>query len=281
MFSLGRFRLDLISDGFFETDADTFIKECLKQQTPAHLKARSKPRFRVGFNSLLIRGNGHTVVVDPGTGDKPRAEKIVQYRLEWPRRFLHELKALGVAPETVDTVILSHLHWDHAGASTQIGKNGEIIPTFSKAQYYVQSSELDAARMAVRSNDDSYCAEDFEPLSILNRLNTVGPEAEIVPGISVQWVGGHCAGLQIIKIESEQRRAIYLSDLVPTTAQLPLDCAMTYDEDIPRLRDAKETVLAEAADHEDLLLFVHAPRNRAGYLRRYPGGGPRFESVEI
>jgi hypothetical protein len=87
--------------------------------------------------------------------------------------------------------------------------------------------------------------------------------------------------LQIVYVESEDRRAVFLSDLVPTTAQLPLDCVLSYDEDVPQLRAAKEAVLSEARERGDLLFFVHAPRVRAGYLKTQADGTAVFESIEV
>ena len=279
MVHVGRFRLDLISDGFFEDDADTFVHLRADGQPPP--RTRGKPRIKVGFNSLLIRGDGKTVVVDPGTGDKPRPDKVKQYRMEWPRRFFPSLATLNVPLESVDAVILTHLHWDHAGAATRQAEHGALVPTFPRARCYVQALELEAAREAVRRGDDGYDPGDFEPLVEHNCLHTVSGASEILPGVMVRWTGGHCRGLQIVYIASESRRAVFLSDLVPTTAQLPPDCVLSYDEDVPQLRAAKEAVLSEARERGDLLLFVHAPRVRAGYLKLQAGGTVAFESIAI
>jgi glyoxylase-like metal-dependent hydrolase (beta-lactamase superfamily II) len=275
MLQLGRFRLDLISDGLFDDDADTFV------QLGKVRKAVSRRRIRVGFNALLIRDDQNTVVVDPGTGDKPRPDKVKQYRMEWPRRFFPSLAALNVPLDAVNAVILTHLHWDHAGAATRQAEDQRLVPAFPHAQYYVQALELEAVRDAVKRGDESYDPGDFEPLSEHGCLHTMTGESEILPGITVRWTGGHCRGLQIVCVESEGRRAVFLSDLVPTTAQLPLDCVLSYDEDTVQLRAAKEAVLSEALRRRDLLLFVHAPRVRAGYLRSRADGAAAFESLDV
>jgi glyoxylase-like metal-dependent hydrolase (beta-lactamase superfamily II) len=281
MVQLGRFRLDLISDGFFEDDADAFVQPCTERDASPRVRARVKRRIKVGFNSLLIRGGGSTVIVDPGTGDKPRPDKVAQYRMEWPRRTLPALKQLNVPVESVDAVILTHLHWDHAGAATRLTEGRDAVPAFPRAQYYVQELELEAAREAVRRGDASYCPNDFEPLIESGCLQTVTGQREILPGITVRWTGGHCRGLQIVYMESDGRRAVFLSDLIPAAAQLPLDCFLSYDEDVPQLRAAKEAVLSEARQRGDLLLFVHAPRNRAGYLKSRADGSSVFESIRV
>ncbi len=275
MFQLGDFRLDLINDGLFELKADNFAR------VGATKAPHVKRRVRVAFNSLLIRGCGHIIIVDPGTGDKPHTQQVRDYHMEWPRKFFPALRELGVRPEDVDTVILTHLHWDHCGGSTGLDAAGKPVPVFLNAKYYVQRRELEAARSAVAAGDDSFLADDFEPLAVSHRLQLVEGDADILPGISVEWTGGHSAGHQIVTLDGGGQRAIYLSDLVPTIAQIPFDSIMSYDANVNELLSAKERVLMMAAEREDLLLFVHAPRQRAAYLRRQPDGGFALENVTL
>ncbi|HEY3294886.1 MAG TPA: MBL fold metallo-hydrolase [bacterium] len=283
MIELGPFRLDLISDGYFEDEADTFVRRCAEIHSAPRLNVRSKSRVRVGFNSLLIRGNGRTVVVDPGTGDKPRPDKVSAYTLQWPRQFFPALASLKVRPEDVDLVILTHLHWDHAGACTRLDAHADIVPSFPNARYVVQEREVTAARQDIAAGDlGSYMPDDFEPLLGMGRLELLNGDAHLLPGISVRWVNGHCAGLQTVQIaEAGSAGAIYLSDLIPTSAQIPLDCYLSYDHDIAHLTAEKERALAEAARRRDLLLFVHAPRLRAGYLLPRADGSYGLDSVTI
>jgi glyoxylase-like metal-dependent hydrolase (beta-lactamase superfamily II) len=276
------FRLDLLSDGYFEDEADTFVKRCAEEQSPPSLRVRAKPRIRVGFNGLLIRGGGHTIVVDPGTGDKPRPDKVASYHLEWPRKFLPAIEALGVSTGDVDMVILTHLHWDHAGAGTRLDESGHPVATFANARYFTQTRELEAARRDVAAGDlGSYMPDDFEPLLDSGRLELLKGDAQILPGIAVREVGGHSAGLQIVMIGGDGDGAIYLSDLIPTSTQIPTDCYLSYDDDIERLTAEKQRVLSEAARRRDLLLFVHAPRLRAGYLVPRPDGTYGVDAVTI
>ena len=283
MIEIGPFRLDLINDGFFEDEADTFVRRCAEEHAPPKSKARGKLRVRVGFNSLLIRGMGRTIVVDPGTGDKPRADKAQAYTLEWPRQFFSTLAKLSVRPEDVDTVILTHLHWDHAGAATRLDAGGSLVPSFPKAKYVVQKLELDAARGEIAKGDfDNYLGDDFEPLARTGILETIEGDVELHKGIGLRWVGGHSAGLQIVHIGlGEAAGATYTSDLIPTSAQIPLDCYLSYDLDAEQLTAAKKQVLIEAARRHDLLLFVHAPRMRAGYPVARPDGSFGIDSLDV
>jgi glyoxylase-like metal-dependent hydrolase (beta-lactamase superfamily II) len=275
MFQLGRFRLDLINDGLFEDDADSFVQRVSERAATA---SRVKSRVKVGFNSLLVRSADRTIVVDPGTGDKPRDEMLQRYHLEWPRKFLPSLTDLGVRCEDVDMVILTHLHWDHCGACTKYNDQMRLVPTFPRAHYIAQQRELEAAR----NGGDGYAADDFEPLVRAGQLDLVEGDATLTAGVSVHWTGGHSAGHQIVILEDGSAgRAVYLSDAVPTSSQISLESALSYDADLAQVKAAKREILREAARRRDLLLFVHAPRNRAGYFLQRGDGTYVLDTVDL
>lgn len=283
MFELGPLRLDLIDDGFFELQRETFVNVAKANQPAGKQRQGLKHRIRVSFNSLLIRGAGHTVLIDPGSGDKKLESRIRAYNMEWPRKLYPALDTLGVDKRDVDTVILTHLHWDHAGAATTVGYSGQVEPAFPKAKYYAQQRELDAAREGILTQDDGYIADDFEPLvaaSVLDLIET--DDYQVFPWLSLHWTGGHSPGHQLAIIgEPGQPQAIYFADLVPTTTQLPVHNAMSYDVKYDQLAASKSKFLKQTVEHNYLSLFVHAPRNRAGYLTQDKEGKYKFRAVEI
>jgi glyoxylase-like metal-dependent hydrolase (beta-lactamase superfamily II) len=281
MRELGSFKLDLISDGLFEWDASTLARtdQTGHESDPA---IHYKQLVKIGFNSLLIRGSGRTILIDPGSGDKPRQDKVEAYHMEWPRKVLPALAELGVSVDMVDTVILTHLHWDHCGAATRISESGQVHPTFPCARYYVQKSEYEAAIEKAPVDPDSYLVEDFAPLLQAGVVDFVDGDAEILPGIRVRWTGGHSTGHQIVVIGNEGApQAVFLSDLIPTNHHLSLDYVMSYDENVEELRTAKQKIIAEAIEKKYLLIFVHAARVRAGYIRQREGNGIEFSQVEV
>jgi len=277
-FQLGTLRIDVLDDGLFELRPETFVKVTKGRNAELLSKGQHRPRIKVGFNSLLVRGEGKTVLIDPGTGDKERVAERRNYNLDWPRKVLPKLRELGISREHVDLVVLTHLHWDHAGACTTVGHGGQLEPTFSKARVVLHEKELSGAREALAVNDDGYCADDFEPLVTANKLDLVTTdEARILPWLSCQWSGGHSPGHMIVQVGyPEQPKLLYPSDVLPTSAQMPLDSGMSYDQNPTELERAKEKFLARAAEDESLVLLVHAPRNKLGVIRQ-TDSGYRFE----
>lgn len=281
--TLGSLRIDVIDDGLFELRPETFVKVTKGRNTELLGKSKYRPRIKVGFNSLLIRGEGKTILVDPGTGDKERVAERRNYNLDWPRKLLPKLRELGVPREEVDLVILTHLHWDHAGACTTVGFSGQLEPTFPKARVFVQQRELSGARAALTEGDDGYCADDFEPLASAHKFDLLTRDDEqINPWLNCHWSGGHSAGHMVVRIGyPEGPRVMYPSDVLPTTAQLDLESGMSYDLNPTELAAAKLKFMRLAAQDQDVIIFVHAPRNRAGILNQISEREFKFEHFAL
>jgi glyoxylase-like metal-dependent hydrolase (beta-lactamase superfamily II) len=157
-----------------------------------------------------------------------------------------------------------------------------IAPSFPKAQYFVQRSELEEARWKGLSDPDSFLPEDYEPLREAGVLKEVDGNHKVFRWLELRWTGGHSVGHQLVVIgEPRGSLAIFPSDLIPTSTQLSVDSGMSYDENPGELRVAKEKILEEAADQHALLMFVHAPRARAGYVKKSGIGQLEFEKIEI
>jgi len=281
--SLGSLRIDVIDDGLFELRSETFVKVTKGRNAELLDKSKFRPRIKVGFNSLLIRGEEKTVLVDPGTGDKERIAERRNYNLDWPRKLLPTLRELGVRREEVDLLVLTHLHWDHAGACTTVGFSGQLEPTFPKARVILQQRELDGARKALAEGDDGYCADDYEPLVSARKFDLLTHDDEqVYPWLSCHWSGGHSAGHMVVRIGyPEGLRVMYPSDVMPTTAQLDLESGMSYDQNPVELTAAKLKFMSFAAQDQDIIVLVHAPRNRTGTLKRISEREFKFEHLAI
>ncbi len=266
---LGDFELHLIRDGLFSLPPRSAVGTHLQGGQP----------LLVGMNCLLVRTTEHTVLIDAGVGSKPRLDFVETYRMEWPRRLYAELDKLQVARENVDAVILTHLHWDHAGGATLAGNSG-IIPAFPRARYFVQESEWKGA-MNAPPGDNYYLREDYVPLAEANVLTMIDGDSEILPGIEVRRTAAHSAGHQIVLVgDPDRERAVFLADLIPTASLLSPEASMIYDVDKVALAREKRKILSEAAEGHWLLVFQHAPKLQAGYLMSLEDS-PQIEWVSM
>ena len=249
--TLGDFELSVFSDGTYPLDGGAFFGVIPKVMWSKKVSADDKNYVMAGLNSLLIRTGKQTVLVETGMGNK-LSERMVKFYGQ-PAKLLENLSAAGIAPEDIDIVINSHLHFDHCGWNTVRDKNGKIVPTFPKAKYYAPEGEWQYARKPSDRDAISYIPGNYDPLVESGQMTLLKGGEEIVPGISVKTFRGHTASMQavIVRSPSEAKAsssvdpngtakavpfpkpfgatACYISDLMPTTAHIDLTWGMGFD----------------------------------------------------
>jgi glyoxylase-like metal-dependent hydrolase (beta-lactamase superfamily II) len=169
-------------------------------------------------------------------------------------------------------VILTHLHFDHAGGSTTRNGAGDVVPTFRRATYFIQRSEWNEGLHPNERTRASYLKENYEPLQQAGQVVLLDGSAAIAPGISTRLTGGHTSSHQAVMIESGGRKAIYWGDLIPTAAHLKTPYVMGYDLYPLDTMRAKRELLDQAEQEHWLCIFEHDPQTAWGYLAREKTG---------
>lgn len=270
----GALELFLLSDGRFRLDGGAMFGVIPKVLWSRAEHADERNRVGLALGCLLIRTpSGRNVLVDTGLSSKyDRNEKFRQiYAVERAMTLRDSLRELGLGPADIHLVVNTHLHFDHAGGDTELDEGGRPVPQFPGARYIVQKEEWEDACNPHERNQASYLPENFEPLQDAKVLELVTGEFELEPGLKVIRSGGHTRGHQCVLVESEGRTAIFLGDLIPTRAHLPLPWVMAYDLYPLDSLEAKRGILDRARERDWLLLFQHDPLQRAGYLREIEG----------
>jgi glyoxylase-like metal-dependent hydrolase (beta-lactamase superfamily II) len=256
---LGPYTVRFVSGGRFRLDGGAMFGVVPKVLWNRVAPADERNRIQMGMNCLLIEGDGRRVLVDAGSGTKvdPKFRDI--YAIENPEGLVTELAAVGVSPDQVDTVALTHLHFDHCGGGTTRGEDGIVRPTFPKARYYARRQEWEDAHHANVRNRASYLSENYDPLQESGQLAIHDGDQEILPGVSMRCLPGHTLGHQGVFFDLPGVRALYTVDLIPTLAHLPLPYIMGYDLYPMTTLETKRRILEEATREEWLLLFEHDP----------------------
>lgn len=239
--------------------------------------ADERNRMRLCVNTLVVRTPAAVVLVEPGMGDRFDEKGRDIYALE-EIDAAGALERTGVTPADVDVVILTHLHLDHAGGATRRNRTGGLDVVFDRATFVVQEAEWDAASAPMPFESGSYRPDDFQPLAEGGRLQRVRRDAEVVPGVRVEFTGGHTRGHQVVRLSWDGYEAVYLGDLVPTCAHLSLNWMMAWDLEPVVVYEAKARLLADAAERGVMCFFPHDPRI-AG-CRIEAGGRGRYRVLE-
>jgi glyoxylase-like metal-dependent hydrolase (beta-lactamase superfamily II) len=189
--TLGDFELTVFSDGIYPLDGGAFFGVVPKVMWSRKVEADARNYVTAGLNSLLIRTGKQTVLVETGMGNK-LSERMIKFYGQ-PAKLLENLAAGGIAPEDIDIVINTHLHFDHCGWNTVRDKNGKIVPTFPRAKYFAPEGEWQYARRPGERDAISYIPDNYDPLVASGQMTLLKGGEEIVPGISVQTFPGHTA----------------------------------------------------------------------------------------
>jgi glyoxylase-like metal-dependent hydrolase (beta-lactamase superfamily II) len=265
---LGSFELTTISGGRFWTDGGGMFGIIPKPLWSRLITTDELNRIPQGTNCVLVRTGTNTVLIDTGYGSKIPAKQLGHMLGEAGDPLVASLDAAGVKPDEIDTVILSHLHFDHAGGATRIDENGKLVDSFPNAQYIVQKEEWESATGGHVELRNAYPQENILPLAETGRLKLIEGDIEILPGIRSIVTGGHTRAQQVIVIESEGEGAMYLADACPTWRHLPQLWCMSYDEDLLQARRIKPVLLGQIADNGWWGLSDHDPDHAAARIRR-------------
>ena len=253
---LGRFEIDIFSDGTFKIDGGAMFGVVPKVLWDKHKQPDELNRVTMDMNCLLIRDADHVVVVETGAGPKLTEKQRGLYGIERPPQLLDELKQRGVRPEDVDLVVNTHLHFDHSGGNTY--RDGDaLVATFPRASYVFQRLEWIDATHPHERNRASYFADDFTPLEAAGKLELIDEAVEILPGIRLDRVQGHTRGTQTVRVTDGKKTLFFSSDFMPDRQHLPLPWIPAQDLYPLDTLEAKRTILARAAEEEWIVGFTH------------------------
>ena len=242
-------------------------------------KTRIEPddrnRIPLAMRCVLVEHPDGLVLIDTALGNKEDTKFLDIYGvenqgLEGATQLEDALASAGFLPRDVKWVINTHLHFDHAGGNTTMDPDLENDPrrhirmTFPNATYVVQRGELEFARHTNERTRASYLPHNFDPVAAADRWRLLEGDGEILPGIRARVTPGHVPWHQVLVIESGGETAVFVGDLFPTTAHLPLPWIMGYDLEPLRTLESKRAFLAEAVAGGWRMIFEHDPRVAMG-----------------
>lgn len=246
--------------------------------------ANDEGRLLMAIQALVVESRGRRIVVDTCVGnDKPRSIEG-WHRLRGP--FLRDLEAAGFAPDTIDTVLCTHLHVDHVGWNTRL-VDGRWVPTFANARYLFARKEWEHWSAQARrrptpggadASADDVLGDSVRPIIDAGLAELVDTDHRITDEVRLQPTPGHTPGHVSVRIESQGRLALITGDLM----HHPIQCAepdreVNFDSDTDLARATRRNFLACCVRDKALVLGTHFAPPTAGRVVPH-GDAWRFEA---
>jgi glyoxylase-like metal-dependent hydrolase (beta-lactamase superfamily II) len=153
----------------------------------------------------------------------------------------------------------THLHFDHAGGNTTLNHDGNVVPTFRNARYFVSRAELEHADRPSERDRASYLPQNWAPLRESGQLEAKDRDYEVVPGLRMETHPGHNRSMQCWRLQRDNKTMFGFADLVPMRAHVRFPWIMGYDLYPVETLEAKKRLLPQAARENWLCLFYHDP----------------------
>lgn len=267
---IGNVELVVVSDGAFMMDGGAVFGVVPKVLWQRVVHPDELNRVPLSLNCLLIRSRGKNILVETGIGGKlaPRVQE--NFGVQRGDGLLADLGRAGLAPEDVDIVINTHLHFDHCGGNTVV-HNGEMVPAFPRAEYWVQRGEWEDAVRPNERTRATYLEENLLPLEGHGRLRLVDGDAAVTDEVRCVLAPGHTRHHQVVLVESEGRSALCVGDLAQIWVQLErLAWISAFDVEPLVSLESKRRLLTEAAARHTLVIPIHS--DRLGYVEQHEQG---------
>jgi glyoxylase-like metal-dependent hydrolase (beta-lactamase superfamily II) len=239
---------------------------------------------------LLIEHENRKILIDTGCGDKQDEKFFKHYNMTNTQSIGQALQKIGLHTSDITDVILTHLHFDHCGGAVVLN-NGVFELSCPNATYWVSEQQWETATHPNRREKASFLKENIEPILLSGKLKIITlpafqgskelQEIKFNEVISLLIVNGHTQGMMLPKITYNEKTIVYMADLLPSIAHLPIPYVMGYDMQPLLTLHEKEVFLQEALEKNYILYFEHDAINECCTVHQTDKGIRAKEIFEL
>ncbi|TAH11917.1 MAG: MBL fold metallo-hydrolase [Sphingobacteriia bacterium] len=261
-----------INTGYFKLDGGAMFGVVPKSMWNKLNPADENNLCNWALRSLLIKTDDQLILVDTGMGNKQDAKFFSHYYLNGNDSLESSLAQHGFSNSDITDVFHTHLHFDHCGG-TIVKENDQLIAAFPNAQFWSNAKHWDWAVNPNEREKASFLKENILPIQETGKLqfvptplsdfdsNNLLGSSDFIKDISIRFVNGHTNSMMLPQINYKGRTIVYMADLLPSTAHIPLPYIMGYDMFPYTTLQEKKSFLKEAAENNYVLFFEHDPIN--------------------
>lgn len=209
---------------------------------------------------MLIEDEGRLILVDNGMGNKQDEKFFGYYYLNGEDTLERSLAKYGFTKDDITDVFLTHLHFDHCGGS--IERDGEkLIPAFKNAVYWSNENHWQWATNPNDREKASFLKENILPIRESGKLKFIDHKegTEFIKNFNIRFVNGHTESMMLPQIKYKNKTIVYMADLLPSVAHIPIPYVMAYDTRPLNTLAEKKSFLDEALQNDFILFFEHDP----------------------
>lgn len=253
-------KLHVIHAGNFKLDGGAMFGVVPKSMWQKLNAPDEKNLCSWAMRCLLIEDGDKLILIDNGMGNKQDEKFFGHYYLHGDHTLEKSLEEKGFSKDDITDVFLTHLHFDHCGGSI-IKENGKLVPAFKNATYWSNAKHW---KWATEPNDRekaSFLKENILPIQESGKLKLIETEEgkEFIPGFNIRFVHGHTESMMLPQIQYKGKTIVYMADLLPSVAHIPIPYVMAYDTRPLKTLDEKKSFLEEAEKNNYILFFEHDP----------------------
>ncbi len=259
-FSLGRYEAVVVSAGTFALDGGAMFGIIPKPLWEKKIPADEKNRIKMGTNCLLLRDGKSVILIDCGMGTKWPEKQREQFLVH--TTLADSLAAVDCSFDDVTDLVLTHLHFDHAGGTTRLDASGALVPSFANARVHVGLRNWQWAQNPNERDRGSYRDESWRPFLSTDKdrlvlIDDSERRARLFDDVDAVFCDGHTTGQMLPLVGSSDRRALYGADMVPTRAHVRMPWIMGYDLRPIEMLEEKRALLSLCADEGVAMVYEH------------------------
>ncbi len=274
-------KLYKIETGTFQVDGGAAFGVVPKRVWQKRYPCNEENFVRLAMRCLLIETDDKLILIDSGTGDK-QLEYLKYYDFVGVISFETELSKLGFSCSDITDVVYTHLHFDHCGGSTRYNSDKTSIElTFPNATHWVGETQWKNFLNPNIREGDSYFPENIQPIHETGKLKMVSENQWLCPHVELRLFNGHTVGQLVSYIHSGEKTYVYVGDVIPLAACLPVAWISAYDTYPITAMEEKKALLDEAAEKKQILFFEHDAYTECCTVKEVYGKYRVEESFEL